>query len=165
LNWLIRLGFLFHKLTNPLVRAVLSSSLHPMLGGRLILITYTAKKSRVSHTLPVQYTKSDDELIVVAGYHRYKKWWRNLRRESVVNISYHGNWVKAHARAFEGDTAAIAPRLPAYLKRFPESARIRGLTFDASGDVPNKQKLAEEASRVVMVIIRIPTSSQVRNDA
>jgi hypothetical protein len=73
--------------------------------------------------------------------------------------------VKAYASAFEGDTTAIAPRLPAYLRRFPESARIRGLAFDVSGDVPNKQKLTEEASTVVIVIIRIPTSSRVRNDA
>jgi deazaflavin-dependent oxidoreductase (nitroreductase family) len=128
-----------------------------MLSGRLVLITYTGKKSGMKHTLPVQYAKSDGELIVVAGYHQHKKWWRNLRRQSTVNICYHGKWFEASATAFEGDAAVIAPLLPAYLKRFPESARIRGLTLNSSGDVQDAEKLREAAEKVVVVNIRMPT--------
>jgi hypothetical protein len=63
---------------------------------------------------------------------------------------------QARAQAFEGDFVAIAPLLPAYLKRFPESARIRGLTLDQTGAVLNKEKLSKKVMKIVMVIIQMP---------
>jgi deazaflavin-dependent oxidoreductase (nitroreductase family) len=128
-----------------------------MLSGRLILITYTGKKSGIKHTLPVQYAKSDDELIVVAGYHQHKKWWRNLRQQSTIKVCYCGEWFEGSATAFEGDVAVIAPLFPAYMRRFPESARIRGLTLDSSGNVEDAEKLRKAVKEVVMVNIRMRT--------
>jgi deazaflavin-dependent oxidoreductase (nitroreductase family) len=157
LSWPIRAGFVFHRVTNPFVRFILCSRLHSMLSGRLIVITYTGKKTGMNYTLPVQYAKSDDELIVVAGYHQHKKWWRNLRQQSTIMVCYRGKWFEASATAFEGDIAAIAPLFPAYLRRFPASARIRGLTFDPNGNVEDAEKLREAAKKVVMVNIRMPT--------
>ena len=156
LSWPIRVGFIFHKLTNPFVRLALNSRLHSMLSGRLILITYTGVKSGVKHTLPVQYAKSDGELIVVAGYHQHKKWWRNLRQQSTIKVCYHGTWSEASAKVIEGDVSAIAPLFPAYLRRFPESARIRGLTLDPNGNVKDADKLREAAKKVVMIHIIMP---------
>jgi deazaflavin-dependent oxidoreductase (nitroreductase family) len=150
-------GFIFHKVTNPLVRFILNSPLHSMLSGRLVLITYTGKKSGKKHSLPVQYAESHNGLIVVAGYHEHKKWWRNLLRESTINVCYRGKWFEASAKAFDGDVEVIAPLLPDYLKRFPASARIRGLSLDSSGNIENPEKLGEEAKKVVMVTIRMLT--------
>jgi deazaflavin-dependent oxidoreductase (nitroreductase family) len=157
LGWPIRVGFIFHRVTNPFVRFILRSPLHSMLSGRLILITYTGEKSGMKHTLPVQYAKSDGELIVVAGYHQHKKWWRNLRQQSMIKVCYRGKWFEASATAFEGDVAVIAPLFTAYLRRFPESARIRGLTLNSSGNVEDAEKLREAARKVVMVNIKMPT--------
>jgi deazaflavin-dependent oxidoreductase (nitroreductase family) len=151
-------GFVFHRVTNPFVRFVLNSPLHPILSGRLLLIRYTGKKSGKKHSLPVQYAKSYDELIVVAGYAQHKKWWRNLMQESAINICYRGKWYEASAKAFDGDVGVIAPLFPDYLRRFPASARIRGLTLDSRGNVEDQGKLGEEAKKVVMVRIRMLTS-------
>jgi deazaflavin-dependent oxidoreductase (nitroreductase family) len=159
LSWPIRVGFVFHKVTNPILRLILRSRVHAMLSGQLILITYTGKKTGVKHTLPVQYAKSDNELLVIAGYHQHKRWWRNLRRQSTVSICYRGESTEASAMAYEGDVSAIVPRLPAYLKRFPQSARIRGLTLGPSGNVENIEKLREAAKEAVMVVIRMPNSA------
>jgi len=139
------------------VRLVLTSPLHSTLDGRLILITYTGKKSGKKHSLPVQYAESHNELIVVAGYHQHKKWWRNLMQQQTVNIRYRGKWFEASAKAFDGDVGVIAPLLPYYLKRFPASARIRGLAWDPNGVVENPEKLEGEAKKVVMVTIRVQT--------
>jgi len=111
----------------------------------------------MKHTLPVQYAKSDHELIVVAGYHQHKKWWRNFRQRSRIEVCYHGKWFEASATAFEGDVAVIAPLFPAYLRRFPASARIRGLTLDSTGNVEDVGKLREAASKIVMVNIKMQT--------
>jgi deazaflavin-dependent oxidoreductase (nitroreductase family) len=129
-----------------------------MLSGRLILVTYAGKKSGMKHTLPVPYVKSGRELIVMAGYHERKKWWRNLRQQSTVNVCYRGKWFEASATAFEGDVAVIAPLFPAYLRRFPESARIRGLTLNSSGNLEDAEKLREAAKKVVLVDIKMPAS-------
>jgi deazaflavin-dependent oxidoreductase (nitroreductase family) len=128
-----------------------------MLDGRLILITYTGRKSGKKHSLPVQYAESREQLIVVAGYHQHKKWWRNLLHRQTINIRYRGKWFEASAEAFDGDVEVIVPLLPDYLKRFPASARIRGLALDSNGNVENPEKLGEEAKKVVMVTIRMLT--------
>jgi len=157
-SWPIKAGFIFHKVTNPFVLFTLNSPLHSMLSERLILITYTGKKSGKKHSLPVQYAESHNELIVVAGYHQHKKWWRNLLHQSTINICYRGKWFEASAKAFDGDVEVITPLLPDYLKRFPASARIRGLTLDSSGNIEDQAKLAEEAKKTVMVKISRPIS-------
>ena len=156
LSWLIRIGFVFHRVTNPFIRLILRSPLHSLLSGRLILITYTGKKSGMRYMLPVQYARSDGELIVVAGYHQHKKWWRNLRQRSMIQVCYRGKWYEALATASEGDVSVITPLFPAYLRRFPASARIRGLTLDPSGGVEDEEKLREAAKKVVMVGIKAP---------
>jgi hypothetical protein len=117
-------------------------------------------KSGKKHSLPVQYAESHDELIVVAGYHQHKKWWRNLLQESTINVCYRGKWFEASARAFDGDVEVIALLFPDYLKRFPASARIRGLNLDASGNIEDPGKLREAAKEVVMVRIRMPKGRQ-----
>jgi hypothetical protein len=143
------------KALNPLVHLILSSQLHSML-GRLVLIRYTEKKSGVKYTLPVRYAKSDNELIVVAEPdHQHKKWWRNLRSKSAIHICYRGCWIEASAMAFDGDVAEIAPRLPAYLKRFPPGAAGDGLILSPGNNVHDTEKLREAAKRIVMVAIKM----------
>jgi hypothetical protein len=93
----------------------------------------------------------------VAGYAQHKKWWRNLLQQQTINVCYRGKWYEASAKAFDGDVEVIAPVFPDYLRRFPASARIRGLTIDSSGNIEDQGKLGEEAKKVVMVKIRIST--------
>jgi len=61
--------------------------------------------------------------------------------------------VRSLCDSFDGDVEAVAPLLPDYLKRFRASARIRGLTFDSSGNIEDSEKLREAAREVVMVKI------------
>jgi hypothetical protein len=144
------------KALNPLVCVILSSRLHSMPSGRLILIRYAGKKSGMKHTLPVRYAKSDNELIVVAEPdHEHKKWWRNLRSKSAIHICYRGSWIEASAMSFEGDVAEIARRLPAYLKRFPPGAAGDGLILSPGNNVHDVEKLREAAKRIVMVAIKM----------
>ncbi len=154
LTFPVRMGLMFHKVTNPFICFILNSPLHSLLSGRLILITYTGKRSGKKHTLPVQYVESHNELVVFAGYHQHKKWWRNLMQESAISIRHHGKWLDASAKAFDGDIEVIVPVMPDYLRRFPASARIRGLTFDSKGNIEDLGKLCEEAKKVLMVRIR-----------
>jgi len=149
---LVKIGFLFHKITNPVVRTILSSPLHFLLSGKLILITYTGRQTGMRHTLPVMYANWNDELVVVVGYYEKKKWWRNLRGDPVaVKIRYRGRLLEGSAWAVEGEAEEIVPRLAEYLKKYPASARRRGL--DPVSDV-GKQAFIDRAKSEVLVIIR-----------
>jgi hypothetical protein len=148
----VKFGFLFHRVTNPAVRLILRSPMHSLLSGKLILIAYVGRRSGVKHTLPVMYTNWNGELVVVVGYHWNKKWWRNLRGQPVaVEVRYRGQLVEGSAMAIEGDVAMISPRLMEYFKKFPASARRRGLS---PGPDIDERALADRAKDVVMVIIR-----------
>ncbi len=140
------------RLVNLLVGAALRSPFHSWLSGSLILITYVGHRSGVRHTLPVRYAPYDGELVVLVGRHEQKQWWRGLRVRSPVKIRHKGRWYDASAMALHEDADAIAPRLAAYLRRFPGSARSRGVLPGPSGEI-DVAKLCALADRVVLVSI------------
>lgn len=72
-------GFrIFNRTVNPLVRATLRSPLHPMLGGRLCLITVTGRRSGREFTIPVGYRREGDAVTIRVGWPDRKTWWHNL---------------------------------------------------------------------------------------
>ena len=62
-------------------------------------------------------------------------WWRNFRKESMVNMLYMGGSMECLARVIEGDETAAAPRIAAYLKQFPSA---RGVPADATEEAFNR---------------------------
>jgi deazaflavin-dependent oxidoreductase (nitroreductase family) len=152
---IVRVGFLFHRVTNPVVRLILRSPLHPLLSGKLILVTYVGRRSGLKHTLPVMYANWDGELVVIIGYHGRKKWWLNLRKQPApVEVRYRGKLLEASAVAIEGDADVIAPRLARYCEKFPSSARKRRIEPGSPMDL---EALKAKCRDEVMVTIRPST--------
>ena len=71
----------FNRVGNPGVRLLLRSPLHPLVSGRLALITVTGRKSGRSYTIPVSYRRTGDVVKIGVGWPGRKAWWRNLRGE------------------------------------------------------------------------------------
>jgi F420H(2)-dependent quinone reductase len=69
----------FNRTGNPLIASVLRSPLHPILSGRLALITVTGRSSGREYTFPVAYTREGDVVTIGVGWPERKRWWRNLR--------------------------------------------------------------------------------------
>src|SRR3954454_18607682 len=69
----------FNRVGNPGVRLLLRSPLHPLVSGRLALITVTGRKSGRSYTIPVAYERSGEVVTIGVGWPERKHWWRNLR--------------------------------------------------------------------------------------
>ena len=67
-----------NRVINPLVRALLRSPAHQAMSRGVLLLTYTARQSGRRHTLPVQYVRADQSLILWPAHHDRKRWWRNL---------------------------------------------------------------------------------------
>ena len=58
---------------------MLRSPAHRLLSGRLLLLTYTGRRSGTQYTIPVQYVRDGEALLVTVGWPERKLWWRNLR--------------------------------------------------------------------------------------
>jgi len=63
---------------NPVVRAVLRSPAHRLLSGRLLLLTYTGRRTGEQHTIPVRYVRDGGALVVTVAWPERKVWWRGL---------------------------------------------------------------------------------------
>jgi hypothetical protein len=91
---------LFNKTGNRVVRPLLRSPLHPLISGRLALITVTGRRSGREHTFPVGYTRRGNMLEIHVGWPERKRWWRNLRGEGApVRVRIRGEDHVGHAVA------------------------------------------------------------------
>ncbi len=65
------------RFANPLVRALLSSPAHPLLGRRLVVLTYHGHRSGRAFSIPLRYAElHDGGLVALAVDHERKLWWR-----------------------------------------------------------------------------------------
>jgi deazaflavin-dependent oxidoreductase (nitroreductase family) len=76
----------FNRTANPVVRAVLSSPLHPLLSRNLALITITGRRSGRRYTFPVGYHQDGDRVLINVGWPERKQWWRNLKDVAQVEM-------------------------------------------------------------------------------
>jgi deazaflavin-dependent oxidoreductase (nitroreductase family) len=107
---------------NAVVEAILTSPLHRLLSGKMVLIRYLGSRTGSEYTLPVQYTDTHNGLVVVVGEPDAKTWWRNFTTMGQVQVSVAGDWVPMTAHALLGseDPEAVTPLLRSYATRFPK---------------------------------------------
>lgn len=113
-------------LANPIVRALLRSRAHRLLSNSLLLLEYTGRRTRNRYALPVGYVRSDvdGDLIVVAGQHDTKTWWRNFDTlPQEVTLQLCGHPAHASARLLKGGTDERIQAVCTYQTRLPR-ARI-----------------------------------------
>src|SRR5512143_1450789 len=115
---------------NPIVLWLLRSPLHTLVSGSTMAVTYTGRKSGITHTVPVNYVRSGDSLLTVSLAKR--KWWRNLRRGANVTVSLRGKELPAHAEAFE-DFTVVSQGLAESVRTDPKYARYLKVRLDEYG--------------------------------
>lgn len=81
---------LFNRTANPVVKAVLSSPLHPLLSRNLALITITGRHSGRRYTFPVGYHQDGSSVLINVGWPERKHWWRNLGDARRVEMRIQG---------------------------------------------------------------------------
>ena len=79
-----------NRTANPVVRALLSSPLHPLLSRNLALITITGRRSGRRYTFPVGYHQDGDRVLINVGSPERKHWWRNLTDPGQVELRIRG---------------------------------------------------------------------------
>lgn len=135
---------------NNVMAALLRSSLHGMLSGSVLLLTYTGRKSGKSFDVPVNYLEHNGELLVVSF--RDRTWWRNLRGGAAVQLTLRGKQQPATGTAVEDETQ-VAEGLAAMLAARPSSGRFLGVT--AQDPAERQAQLAAAAKSRVIVRLRL----------
>ncbi len=93
---------LLFKLLNPLMKAILRSPFHQGLSKRVMILSFTGRKSGKHYSTPVAYVWDGDHIIVVT----YSPWWKNFKVPAPVQMCIQGKSVSGTA-VFVSDPVRI----------------------------------------------------------
>jgi len=113
---------------NPVMRMLLSSPIHGLWSGSLMLITFTGRKSGRQFTTPVRYIKTGETIRCFTA--RENQWWRNLRSPAEVHLRIRGKTIRYEAQAVHEDAAEIRKWLVFYLGLFPQDAAYHDIRLN-----------------------------------
>ncbi len=83
---------LFLKIGNIFMKPLLRSPLHFLASGRVMLITFTGRKSGKVYTTPVEYRRVENT--VIFSTQRNRVWWKNLQDNAGVTLRIKGRKVE-----------------------------------------------------------------------
>jgi hypothetical protein len=122
----VRPGKRSTRLANRAVAALLRSPGHRVLSGSVALARYRGRRTGREVTLPVQYVRRGDHVLIVPGHPETKTWWRNFEDGTrPIDLLIQGRWVPMTAQVVRGNgqRREITPLLTAYATRFPGATR------------------------------------------
>lgn len=133
---------LIQALFNPVARTILRSPLYGLMSSRLLLITFTGRKSGKRYTVPISYVQLEDNtlLLVVGG-----RWWKNLRGGATVELRLHGKARQGEAEIVT-DEKQVIELYTRVLAENPTQARFLGVRGEADGK-PNRDDLHRALQR------------------
>ena len=121
-----------NRVLNPILIAILRGPLHGLLGGNLLALTYTGKKSGRGYTLVANYFRGGRQVYIIPAMPEQKTWWRNLVGGTAVDLTLAGGLIRqasAQALQMPADADQI---LPALAKLAATGAKPFGVPADGS---------------------------------
>jgi MFS family permease len=106
---------------NRIVLAVLASPAHAVFGQSLVGLRVRGAVTGRQFELPVMYAATTSGLIVVPGKPQAKRWWRNLRHPSPLDVLYTRQWRPATGAVLQPGDADYDAALAAYRHRWPRA--------------------------------------------
>jgi hypothetical protein len=81
------------KLLNPLMKFLLNSPFHQGMSKRVMVISFTGRKTGKRYSTPVAYVLEGEHVIVVT----YSSWWKNFKEPAPVQMRIQGKNVSGTA--------------------------------------------------------------------
>lgn len=135
---------------NKIMKFVLRTPLHRFVSDKIMLITFTGRKSGKSYTIPVSYTQHDQSVMMFTNM----GWLKNLVDNTPVTLILRGRQRKATTDLITDDVDQIVPILAEHLRGKPADAQIHKVTFDSSGE-PLADEVRRAAGNVKMVRFKL----------
>jgi len=139
------------KMGNPLVRMLLGSPLHGVLGDSFLVLHLTGRKTGRRYDIPVGYVDMEGRLAVVT----VARWRVNLRGGADVEVTMRGRLRPAHA-LLEEDPASVAVSYQAMIDRIGWKKAQRQLGISLTGErAPTLVELNRAASEYGWSVITL----------
>ncbi|QDQ92526.1 DUF385 domain-containing protein [Rhodococcus sp. WB9] len=136
------------RIANKVIRPLLASPFHKPLSSRLMLLTYTGRKSGRRFTIPIGYFDWDSGTVLALSNHL--AWVINLRDEPTVVLRIRGRNHKAVPAVIEEPAEIVAVLKEFANRKGPKAAK--GLMLGLPGDrQPTEQELRDAAARTRLV--------------
>lgn len=130
---------------NPFMKLVLRGRAHRILSSRLMLLSFTGRKTGRSYTTPVSYVREDADLLVPGG----GAWWKNLAT-GTASVRLQGEWQVVTPEVIN-EPKALSETLGHMLAANPAIALFTGIRPDSDGR-PNAESLDRERLRGFVVV-------------
>jgi len=131
---------------NPAARFILGTRLHRLMSGRLMLLTFTGRRSGRTYTTPVSYVRDQDSLLVPAG----GEWWRNFDNGRKVRVRLCGTWRQVTTELI-AEPLTLAEVLRRMLAANPAISAFTGVLPGRDG-WPDAEALERERRRGFRVV-------------
>ena len=82
------------NLVNPLLKLMLTSPLHGGMSRRLMVISFTGRKTGKRYATPVGYVQRENEIFVFT----HSAWWNNFQKPAPVQMRIRGINIQGTAR-------------------------------------------------------------------
>lgn len=132
---------------NPMMVWLLKSPLHGFISKGVMLVSVTGRKSGKTISTPTNYLREGNTLWVVSW--RDRKWWRNLRGGTKVQILLAGKSVEGHGQVIE-EQKAVAQSLFEYYRKAPQLAKYVQIGLDTAA-LPVSADCERAAQKMVLV--------------
>ena len=139
----------FFPVINRVMRLLLTSSLHGVMSGSVMVIYFTGRKTGRQCWTPVRYLKEGESRVVcLTG--RETGWWPNFLEPRDVELQLAGRRIAARAHARPGDTEHKTSVLRETLERFPADAPYHGIVVRRGQEITPAQFESAVARDVVV---------------
>jgi deazaflavin-dependent oxidoreductase (nitroreductase family) len=139
---------------NPFMRFVLGSRAHSMMSSKLMLLSFTGRRTGRSYTTPVSYVREGPDLLVPGG----GAWWKNLMSGN-ARVRLQGSWYVATPELIR-EPAALSEILGRMLAANPAIALFTGIRPGPDGR-PKAESLERERRRG-FVVVRLRLAGEVQ---
>lgn len=97
--------------------------MHPVLSGRLVVLTYRGRRSGRTFAIPLRYAElPDGRLVAVALRPAEKQWWRAFAERAAASVRLRGATASVTGLVTSG--ASRDEALAAYVARYGRSRRL-----------------------------------------
>ena len=94
-------------LANAIATTILRSPWHKMRSDRLLLLTFTGRKSGKEFTTPMRYVQEGETLRMTAVY----PWWKNLVGEATVHVLLRGEMCTGTAEVLPEEDGEVVVKV------------------------------------------------------
>lgn len=131
--------------SNPITRWMLSGPLHVVMSRRLLLVSFTGRKTGRRYVTPVSYVVDGDRLLVPGG----GAWWKNLGT-APVSVRLQGAWRPVTAEVIR-EPEALSETLGRMMAANPALSVFTGIRRGADG-LPAAASVEREHRRGFVVV-------------